>query len=212
MMIPLYDTASLLVPPREIHAMSTTQGRTFAYCRVSTVEQTTENQVIEIAKRGYTVEPHRVVTETISGSTQAGTRPEFKKLLERMESGDTLVVLKLDRLGRDNIDVQTTITNLTERGIKVVSLDLPVSDLTSPEGKLMLQLMGAFAEFERNRIRERTQEGLQRAKAEGKALGRPVAIDTTEAVQRAKGDGLSQSKVADKLGISLATVKRHWNK
>ncbi|MGC5524449.1 recombinase family protein, partial [Aeromonas veronii] len=76
--------------------MSTTQGRTFAYCRVSTVEQTTENQVIEIAKRGYTVEPHRVVTETISGSTQASTRPEFKKLLERMESGDTLVVLKLD--------------------------------------------------------------------------------------------------------------------
>lgn len=192
--------------------MSTTQGRTFAYCRVSTVEQTTENQVIEIAKRGYTVEPHRVVTETISGSTQASTRPEFKKLLERMESGDTLVVLKLDRLGRDNIDVQTTITNLTERGIKVVSLDLPVSDLTSPEGKLMLQLMGAFAEFERNRIRERTQEGLQRAKAEGKALGRPVAVDTTEAVQRAKGEGLSQSKVSDKLGISLATVKRHWNK
>lgn len=192
--------------------MSTTQGRTFAYCRVSTVEQTTENQVIEIAKRGYTVEPRRVVTETISGSTQASTRPEFKKLLERMESGDTLVVLKLDRLGRDNIDVQTTITNLTERGIKVVSLDLPVSDLTSPEGKLMLQLMGAFAEFERNRIRERTQEGLQRAKAEGKALGRPVAVDTTEAVQRAKGEGLSQSKVSDKLGISLATVKRHWNK
>lgn len=189
-----------------------TQGRTFAYCRVSTVEQTTENQVIEITKRGYTVEPHRVVTETISGSTQATTRPEFKKLLERMESGDTLVVLKLDRLGRDNIDVQTTITSLTERGIKVVSLDLPVSDLTSPEGKLMLQLMGAFAEFERNRIRERTQEGLQRAKAEGKALGRPVAIDTTEAVQRAKGEGLSQSKVSDKLGISLATVKRHWNK
>ncbi|MGC5438635.1 recombinase family protein [Aeromonas veronii bv. sobria] len=72
--------------------------------------------------------------------------------------------------------------------------------------------MGAFAEFERNRIRERTQEGLQRAKAEGKALGRPVAIDTTEAVQRAKGEGLSQSKVSDKLGISLATVKRHWNK
>ncbi|MFQ1741913.1 recombinase family protein [Aeromonas veronii] len=192
--------------------MSTTQGRTFAYCRVSTVEQTTENQVIEIAKRGYTVEPHRVVTETISGSTQASTRPEFRKLLERMESGDILVVLKLDRLGRDNIDVQTTITNLTERGIKVVSLDLPVSDLTSPEGKLMLQLMGAFAEFERNRIRERTQEGLQRAKAEGKALGRPVAVDTTEAVQRAKAEGLSQSKVSDKLGISLATVKRHWNK
>ncbi|ANB69329.1 resolvase [Aeromonas veronii] len=187
-------------------------SRIFAYCRVSTIEQTVENQVLEIAKRGYIVEPNRIIPETISGSTQASTRPEFKKLLEKMEKGDTLVVLKLDRLGRDNIDVQTTISNLTGQGIKVVSLDLPVSDLTSPEGKLMLQLMGAFAEFERNRIRERTQEGLQRAKAEGKQLGRPVATDTTEEVQRAKADGLSQSKAAERLGLSLATVKRHWNK
>lgn len=187
-------------------------GRVFAYCRVSTVEQSVENQIISIRKAGWDVPANRVLSDTISGSSLAMQRPEFVRLLDRMEQGDTLVVLKLDRLGRDNIDVQSTILNLTERGIKVVSLDLPVSDLTSAEGKLMLQLFSAFAEFERNRIRERTQEGLQRVKAEGRQLGRPEATDTTESVQHWKSAGLSQSKVAAKLGIGIATVKRHWNK
>ncbi|MFC3187980.1 recombinase family protein [Shewanella intestini] len=66
----------------------------------------------------------------------------------QLERGDILVVLKLDRLGRDNIDVQNTINLLTEKGIKVVCLDLPVADLSSAEGKLMLQMFSAFAEFE----------------------------------------------------------------
>ena len=133
-------------------------------------------------------------------------------VLHKLESGDQLVVLKLDRLGRDNIDVQQTVSLLQERGIKVICLDLPVSDLSSAEGKMMLQMFTAFAEFERNRIIERTQEGLARAKAEGKTLGRPVATATTRRVQQAKAKGLSQSKVASALGISIATVKRHWSK
>jgi len=139
-------------------------------------------------------------------------RPQFKTMVEHsIEGGDTLVVLKLDRLGRDNIDVQQTIKMLTEKGIQVVSLDLPVEDLSSTEGLLMLQMFAAFAEFERNRIKERTQEGLKRAVAEGKKLGRPKATGTTEKVLDAKAEGLSQSKVAMKLGMSVATVKRHWN-
>ena len=129
-----------------------------------------------------------------------------------MEIGDMLVVLKLDRLGRDNIDVQNTINFLTDKGIKVVCLDLPVADLWSAEGKLMLQMFSAFAEFERNRIRERTKEGIERAKAQGKKLGRPEAHATTISVQVKKAEGLSQSKVADVLGLGIATVKRHWNK
>ena len=130
----------------------------------------------------------------------------------KMEKGYRRVVLKLDRLGRDNIDVQSTINLLTDKGIKVVCLDLPVADLSSAEGKLMLQMFSAFAEFERNRIKERTREGLDRAKAEGKKLGRPVAISTTIAVQTKKAEGLSQAKVAQALGLGIATVKRHWNK
>ena len=76
----------------------------------------------------------------------------------------------------------------------------------------MLQMFSAFAEFERNRIRERTKEGLERAKVHGKKLGRPVAKGTTASVQAKKSEGLSQSKTAEVLGLGIATVKRHWNK
>ena len=120
-------------------------------------------------------------------------------------------VSTIDRLGRDNIDVQQTILMLMEKGIDVVSLDLPVSNLASTEGKLMLQMFSAFAEFEKSRIIERTKEGLERAKAEGKKLGRPVATDTLKRVQEAKAKGLSQSKAALELGFSLPAIKRNWN-
>ncbi|MGF1888220.1 recombinase family protein [Photobacterium profundum] len=190
-----------------------TIGRIFAYCRVSTVEQTTDNQILAIRNAGYEIEESRIISETVSGSVLAMQRPEFKTLVEhKLEAKDMLVVLKLDRLGRDNIDVQQTVGLLTKKGINVVSLDLPVPDLSSSEGKLMLQMFAAFAEFERNRIRERTQEGLNRARAEGKKLGRPAAKGTTESVQRCKAEGLSQSAAAKELGIGIATVKRHWNK
>lgn len=187
-------------------------GRAFAYCRVSTTEQTTENQILAIRNAGYNVIDHRVISETVSGSTKATDREQFSNLIEhKIEAGDTLVVLKLDRLGRDNIDVQQTISKLIERRIRVICLDLPVSDLSSPEGKLMLQMFSAFAEFERNRITERTQEGLARAKAEGKRLGRPKATKTTRRVQECKASGMSQSKAASHLSLGIATVKRHWN-
>ena len=188
-------------------------GRVFGYGRVSTVEQTSENQLLAIRNAGYEVQDSRWLSEVVSGSVSAMERPVFSNLvLNKLEEGDTLVVLKLDRLGRDNIDVQNTVSMLCEKGIKLVCLDLPVSNLSSPEGKLMLQLMGAFAEFERNRIRERTTEGLTRAKAEGKKLGRPEATGTTEQVQKCKADGLSQSETARALDVGIATVKRHWNK
>jgi DNA invertase Pin-like site-specific DNA recombinase len=75
----------------------------------------------------------------------------------------------------------------------------------------MLQMFSAFAEFEKSRITERTKEGLERAKKEGKKLGRPVATATYKRVQEAKTDGLSQAKAAAALGLGIATVKRHWN-
>ncbi|WP_285267704.1 recombinase family protein, partial [Haemophilus sp. UMB1048] len=105
------------------------------------------------------------------------------KLVDKLEKGDCLVVLKIDRLGRDNIDVQQTITMLLERGINVVSLDLPERDLSTPAGKMMLQMMAVFAEFERNKISERTKEALTARKAQGMKLGRPEATDTYQPVQ-----------------------------
>ncbi|HGH5996679.1 TPA: recombinase family protein [Morganella morganii] len=187
-------------------------GRIFAYCRVSTSEQTTENQILAIRQAGYEVRENRIISETVSGGVQAMHRQAFADMVNhKLEPGDQLVVLKLDRLGRNNIDVQQTIAMLVEKGIEVVSLDLPVRNLANAEGKLMLQMFSAFAEFEKSRIIERTKEGLERAKKEGKKLGRPVAVGTRKRVQEAKSRGLSQSKVATELGVSLPTVKRNWN-
>jgi putative DNA-invertase from lambdoid prophage Rac len=129
-----------------------------------------------------------------------------------MEAGDSLIVLKLDRLGRDVQDVLSTIEVLANRQIHVKSLDLDGVDLTSAAGKLQLTVLAAVAAFERDRIKERTKEGLKRAQAEGKKLGRPVATETTKTVQAAKARGLSQSAVAAELHLGIATVKRHWNK
>ncbi|HHB7442639.1 recombinase family protein [Klebsiella pneumoniae] len=187
-------------------------SRTFAYCRVSTSEQTTENQIVAIRQAGYDILDSRVISETVSGGVQAMKRKGFADMVtHKLEKGDRLVVLKLDRLGRDNIDVQQTIAMLVDKDIDVVSLDLPVRNLASAEGKLMLQMFSAFAEFEKSRIIERTKEGLARAKTEGKKLGRPAAVDTVKRVQEAKAKGLSQSKTALELGLSLPTIKRNWN-
>ncbi|TCT27469.1 resolvase-like protein [Providencia alcalifaciens] len=80
-------------------------SRVFAYCRVSTLEQNTENQRREIESAGFKVEPYRIIEEHISGSVAAGDRPGFSRLLDRMEHGDVLIVTKLDRLGRNAIDM-----------------------------------------------------------------------------------------------------------
>jgi putative DNA-invertase from lambdoid prophage Rac len=86
--------------------------RVFAYCRVSTAEQTTENQVREIKAAGFNLEPHRVVAEVVSGSVAANQRAGFAKLRDRLEAGDILVVTKLDRLGRNAMDVRSTVEDL----------------------------------------------------------------------------------------------------
>lgn len=189
--------------------MTATAGRTFAYCRVSTTNQTTANQVLEITSSGFTVEPQRVIEEQVSGSVPTAERKGFLKLLERMESGDVLVVTKLDRLGRNAMDVRSTVESLEARGIRVHCLALGGVDLTSPAGKMTMAVLGAVAEFERDLLVERTQAGLERARAEGKTLGRPK-FDKVDQIAVLKAQQMSQSKVAETLGISLSTVKRNW--
>lgn len=185
-------------------------SRTFAYCRVSTIGQTTENQVQEISSAGFEIQPQRCIEETISGSTSSSERKGFNSLLDRMEAGDVLVVTKLDRLGRNAIDVQSTVQLLEGKGIKVHCLALGGVDLTSPAGKMTMTVLAAVAQFERDLLIERTQAGLERAKAEGKALGRPTKA-SSEQVQELKKRLMSQSQVAAELEISLSTVKRLWN-
>lgn len=184
--------------------------RTFAYARVSTTGQTTENQIQEIEAAGFHVEPRRIVTETVSGSTAIAQRPGFSKLMDRLEAGDVLIVTKLDRLGRDAIDVSSTVKALAGLGVRVHCLALGGVDLTSSAGTMTMNVLNAVAQFERDLLIERTQSGLNRAKAEGKTLGRPATL--SEQQKQAVRDGLaageSVSALARKFGTSRQTVMR----
>jgi putative DNA-invertase from lambdoid prophage Rac len=185
-------------------------ARTFAYCRVSTADQTVENQVREIEAAGFKVEPKRVISETISGSVAAGERPGFAKLRDKLESGDVLIVTKLDRLGRNAMDVRATIEALAADGVRVQCLALGNMDLTSAAGKMTMGVINAVAEFERDLLIERTQSGLARAKASGKVLGRPSALSEVaqkEIIQR-RQDGASLGVLAKHFGVSRAAIQR----
>lgn len=151
-------------------------SRVFAYCRVSTTDQATENQRLEIERAGFSIDARRLVEESISGSVAASERPGFARLVDRMEAGDILVVTKLDRLGRNAMDVRLTVESLAELSIKVHCLALGGVDLTSAAGKMTMGVLNAVAEFERDLLIERTHAGLQRAKEEGKVFGRPSAL------------------------------------
>lgn len=187
--------------------------RVFAYCRVSTLAQTTDNQVSEVEQAGFAVSPRRIVQETVSGSVAAFQRPGFAKLVDRMESGDVLVVTKLDRLGRNSMDVRDTIDKLAALGIKVHCLALGGADLTSAAGRMVMTVIAAMAEFERDLLVERTQSGLARAKAQGKQLGRRPAL--TESQQRdvihKLGQGVSVAQLARDMGTSRQTIMRVRN-
>ena len=184
--------------------------RTFAYVRVSTTGQTTENQIQEIEAAGFQVEPRRIVTETVSGSTAIAQRRGFSKLMDRLESGDVLIVTKLDRLGRDAIDVSTTVKALGEMGVKVYCLALGGADLTSSSGTMTMQVLNAVAQFERDLLIERTQSGLRRAKSEGKILGRPSTLSEVQkqGVRDDLAKEMSVSAIARKFGTSRQTIMR----
>ena len=184
--------------------------RIFAYVRVSTTGQTTENQIREIEAAGFTVEPHRIISETISGSTATAQRRGFVRLIDRLEAGDILVVTKLDRLGRNAMDVRATVDRLGALGVRVHCLALGGADLASAAGKMTMQVIAAVAEFERDLIVERTQAGLARAKAEGKSIGRPGALTRSqrEDVVRRLDGGASVSALAREYATSRQTIMR----
>lgn len=184
--------------------------RLFAYCRVSTTDQTTDNQVQEILGAGFAVTPKRIVSETVSGSVAALERKGFTKLLDKLETGDVLVVTKLDRLGRNAMDVRATVERLEQSGVKVHCLALGGVDLTSPAGKITMQVVNAVAEFERDLLIERTHAGIKRAKAEGKTFGRPSALTSTQQdqVKEQIGAGVPIARLAKEFNTSRQTIMR----
>jgi DNA invertase Pin-like site-specific DNA recombinase len=179
----------------------------FGYGRVSTKEQTTENQRLEIETAGYKVD-YWFADEGISGKTHATQRPQFMAMLDRIRDGETLVVTKLDRLGRDAEDVLRTVRTLAERKIEVVVLQLGKLDLGSTAGKLMLTMLAAVAAMERDLLVERTQSGLARAKSEGKRLGRPskTTLDQRDEMKAKYAAGETVSALARLYGVSRASV------
>lgn len=183
--------------------------KVFGYSRVSTGQQTTENQRLELEQAGYLIEPdYWFADEGISGKVCASQRPAFKALKVQIRQGETLVVSKLDRLGRDAIDVLQTIKELGNKGVKVIVHQLGNTDLTSPAGKLLLMMLSAVAEMERDLLVERTQAGLVRAKAEGKILGRPSKTTDIQRVEIIKKlqVGESVSAVAREYNVSRANI------
>ena len=185
-------------------------SRTFAYARVSTFDQTPDNQLRDIATAGFAVAPHRIVTETVSGSRAMAQRPGFARLLDKMEQGDVLIVTKLDRLGRDAIDVSTTVARLEDAGIRVHCLALGGVDLTSSAGKMTMNVITAVAQFERDLLIERTQSGLARAQAAGQTLGRPSALSAEQQaeVKKRLQDGATVAALARHFQTSRQTIMR----
>ena len=185
--------------------------QTFVYARVSTVDQTTDNQLLEIEQAGY--EADTVYTDTVSGKVPAEDRPEFGKMLDtitRTRKPKRLIVTKLDRLGRDAIDILTTVRKLSELECAVKVLQLGELDLTSSAGKMVLSTLSAVAEMERDILVERTKAGLARARAEGKQLGRPKLVDKKSAadIQKKLGSGISVAQIARDHGVSRMTIMR----
>jgi putative DNA-invertase from lambdoid prophage Rac len=204
--------------------VSIMQHRTHLYARVSTADQTADNQVLLARQAGYEVEPQRVHKETISGTVPAMERPVFAKVVEKLEEGDMLVVAKLDRLGRNAADIDRTVEMLRKEGVRVVVLDLPVMEVTSAAGDLVRRMFAAFAQFERDQLVERTHAGLARAKDEGKVLGRKDALlkhaekhsMTLEAVQQEIRDKLANGAtgrgLAKEYGVSAPTILKLQDK
>jgi putative DNA-invertase from lambdoid prophage Rac len=185
-------------------------SRVFAYCRVSTSDQTTDNQVQEIEAAGFAVTKQRITTETVSGSVAAMERKGFTKLMDKLEEGDVLVVTKLDRLGRNAMDVRSTVERLASLSVRVHCLQLGGVDLTSPAGKMTMQVIAAVAEFERDLLIERTHAGISRAKAAGKTFGRPAALTAAQQSEalKALNAGMPIAELARNFNTSRQTIMR----
>ncbi len=175
------------------------------YARVSTKEQNVEMQVDALKK----AQCEQVFTEVASGANT--TRPVLDDLLSRLRSGDVLVIWKLDRLGRSLKHLVTLTNELLERQIGLVSLNDPI-DTTTPQGRLIFNIFASLAEFERDLIRERTQAGLEAARARGRKGGRPRGLSkqaeaTAMAAETLYGEGeLSVQAICDQLSISKPTL------
>ncbi|MBB1032359.1 MULTISPECIES: recombinase family protein [Dietzia] len=185
--------------------------RHLGYTRVSTASQDAQLQLDALVDSG--VQKRDVFSDVTSGSRAAIERPGMKRLMDYVEPGDTVVVWRIDRLGRSLIDVLNTVNLLRDKGVKIRSL----SDGIDPEttsGRLMLGMLATLAEYERELITERVNAGIAAARQSGTRFGRPpvdpaVIAEKLDIAQSARRKGRTAAEAASLVGWSRATLYRH---
>lgn len=188
----------------------------YGYVRASTIEEVKQGsnerqkELIEkfCKERGYDLK----IYEDQAKSGASTDRPAFQKMLTELDNANIVIVAKIDRMARSLIDLLSTIQLLEKKGIGFISIQDSGIDTTSPNGKLLLQILGAFAEFERNIINQRTKAGKEKAKERGVKFGRPRGklkngkfIDE-KMVLELKNKGLSARSIAKVLDCSITPV------
>jgi DNA invertase Pin-like site-specific DNA recombinase len=176
----------------------------YGYARVSTDGQSLGSQDAQLHAAGCA----KVYAEKISGARS--NRPELAKVLKRLDTGDLVIVTRLDRLARSTRDLLNILDDIAKRGAGFKSLHDAWADTTSAHGRLMVTVLAGLAEFERELILARTSDGRARAKARGVRFGRPAALtphQRQEALQRL-GNGEAQADVARSFNVSQATISR----
>ncbi|AOD24781.1 invertase (plasmid) [Rhodococcus sp. p52] len=185
--------------------------RHLGYTRVSTASQDAQLQLDALVDSG--VQKRDVFSDVTSGSRTAIERPGMKRLMDYIEPGDTVVVWRIDRLGRSLIDCLNTVNLLRDKGVKIRSL----SDGIDPEttsGRLMLGMLATLAEYERELITERVNAGIAAARQSGTRFGRPpvdpaVIAEKLDIAQSARRKGRTAAEAASLVGWSRATLYRH---
>ncbi|MEL6171773.1 MAG: recombinase family protein [Pseudomonadota bacterium] len=173
------------------------------YARVSTEEQTLDAQLDALKAAGA----ERVFMDKLSGKSRQ--RPELEKLLDQLRSDDVVVVTKYDRLARTLADLMSIVATIREKGAGFKSLGEDI-DTTTPAGRLIFHVFGSIAEFERERIVERTKEGLAAARKRGRVGGRPAALspEAREQVRKLRDEGTKTAEIARMFKVSRSTVLR----
>jgi DNA invertase Pin-like site-specific DNA recombinase len=172
------------------------------YARVSSTGQSLDIQLEQLAAAGCT----EVFQEKVTGTTTVG-RDQLDAALRFVRKGDVFCVTRLDRLARSMLDLRKIVDALTAKEVGFRVLQQGAVDTTRSEGRLLLNILASFAEFETDIRKERQADGIAKAKVEGKYHGRPATIDPQQ-IATLKEQGLGASAIAKKLGIGRASVYR----
>jgi DNA invertase Pin-like site-specific DNA recombinase len=182
-----------------------TVGQRIGYVRVSTVAQTLDQQNDALAKAAVS----KTFSDTMSGARD--DRPGLAELMAYVREGDTVVVWKLDRLGRNTLHILETVKALTDLGVTLVSTSDGI-DSSTAAGRMMIGVLGSLAEYERELTKERTALKRATSRANGTKFGRPRKVDDSVHIataKRMKADGHTAKDIARFLGVSRATLYRY---